>query len=102
MQYSNTLMHICYRERQYLFLGLCARLLLLGEHHFPLRCDLNAFPQRLLQLLNALLLLTEGVLQRENIQCKESTKCCRVEMIDQLIDPAFIKEQRSAAMQAAP
>lgn len=63
MHYSNTLIHFWY-----LFLGVCPSLFLLSEHHFPLCCDLNTFPQCLLQLLNALLLLTESILQRQEIK----------------------------------
>lgn len=63
----------CSWERAYLLLGLCARLLLLGEHHLPLGCDLNAFSERFLQLLDALLLMTERVLRCKRME--EKTKC---------------------------
>lgn len=74
---------MCNFKRHYLFLSLRACLLLLGQHHLPLCCDLNALPQRLLQFFNALLLLTEGVLHREN-------GCLTSKM---MINPAFNRRQ---------
>ena len=79
-------MFISYGVREYLLLGVYAWLLLLGEHHLPLCCDLNAFPQRLLQLLDAVLFMTEGVLQRESVQRQD------IKIVLETINAAFIKE----------
>lgn len=65
----------------YLFLLQRASCLLLCQHHLSFSSDLNALPQSLLQLLDALRLLTQGVLHDSTNFCQARFTQLQVEQM---------------------